>query len=341
MGINKDSIILTGDRPTGPLHLGHFVGSLQKRVELQNQCKQYIMIADMQALTDYFKEPAKVVQNVTEVVKDYLAVGIDPEKSTIFIQSQIPELTELTTLFMNLVTTARLERNPTIKAEIQLRQFDDSIPAGFLCYPVSQAADITLFNATHVPAGEDQAPMIEQTNELVRRFNYTYNTDCLNEVELLLSNTPRLIGIDGNAKASKSLGNAIFLGDSPETVHDKIFSMYTDPNHIRVNDPGSIEGNVVFAYLDAFHPDKAQVAEWKEHYQKGGLGDMYLKQQLCDVLQNLLTPIRERRTRISNEEALDIAVAGAQAIKPIAQHTLNKVKSAVGICYHSSRINPL
>lgn len=332
-GLESSSVILTGDRPTGPLHLGHFVGSLQNRVRLQHQCQQYIMIADMQALTDYFDRPKHVVQNVAEVVKDYIAVGIDPEKTTIFIQSQIPELCELTMLLLNLVTTARLQRNPTIKNEIQLRAFGESIPAGFLCYPVSQAADITLFRATHVPAGEDQAPMIEQTNELVRRFHYTYQTDCLREVELLLSKTPRLIGIDGNAKASKSLGNAIFLSDSEKVVHDKVFSMYTDPEHIRASDPGKVEGNVVFAYLDAFYPDPEEVESWKASYQKGGLGDMVLKTRLNDTLQALLKPIREKRATIRQAEALEIAWAGSQKMRSIAQATMEEVRQAVGIVY--------
>ena len=328
-------VLLTGDRPTGPLHLGHYVGSLQNRIQLQHTCEQFVMIADMQALTDYFERPEYVVKNVAEVVKDYLAVGIDPQKTTIFIQSQIPELCELTMLLLNLVTTSRLQRNPTIKNEIQLRGFEESIPAGFLCYPVSQAADITLFRATHVPAGEDQAPMIEQTNELVRRFNYTYKTDCLREVELMLSKTPRLIGIDGNAKASKSLGNAIFLSDSAETVHEKVFSMYTDPNHIRVSDPGKTEGNVVFAYLDAFDPDKDEVESLKAQYRKGGLGDMTLKRRLDEILQTLLKPVREKRAAVTDKEALEIAIEGTKKMKTRAKETMEAVRSAVGIVYRA------
>ena len=326
-------ILLTGDRPTGSLHLGHYVGSLQSRVQLQHTCEQFIMIADMQALTDYFDRPEYVIKNTVEVVKDYLAVGIDPQKTTSFIQSQIPELCELTLLLLNLVTTSRLQRNPTIKNEIQLRGFEESIPAGFLCYPVSQAADITLFRATHVPAGEDQAPMIEQTNELVRRFNYTYKMDCLREVELMLSKTPRLIGIDGNAKASKSLGNAIFLSDPAETVHDKVFSMYTDPNHIRVSDPGRTEGNVVFAYLDAFCPDKDETEALKVQYRRGGLGDVTLKRKLDEILQTLLAPVREKRATVTDKEALEIALEGTKKMQIIAKNTMEAVRSAVGIVY--------
>ena len=330
---NNQSIILTGDRPTGPLHLGHFVGSLRNRVKLQDEFSQYIMIADMQALTDYFEHPDHVVKNVSEVVKDYIAVGIDPQKTIIFIQSQIPELCELTSLFLNLVTTSRLQRNPTIKAEIKLRGFEESIPAGFLCYPVSQAADITLFKATHVPAGEDQAPMIEQTNEIVRRFNYIYKTQCLQETSIMLSSTPRLVGIDGKAKASKSLGNAIFLSDSREVIREKVFSMYTDPDHIKVSDPGRVEGNVVFAYLDAFYSDKEELESWKEQYRKGGLGDMTLKRKLNDTLQALLEPIREKRITVKTEDALQIAIEGTRRARVVAQKTMAEVRQAVGISY--------
>ena len=326
-------IILTGDRPTGRLHLGHYIGSLRSRVELQEKYRQFIMIADMQALTDYFERPKHVANSVEEVVKDYIGVGINPEKSTIFIQSQIKELAELTMLFLNLVTTSRLERNPTIKSEILLRGFDSSIPAGFLCYPVSQAADITLFKAELVPAGDDQAPMIEQTNELVRKFNRIYNTDCLKETEILLSSTPRLVGIDGKAKASKSLNNAIFLSDSAEEIKEKVFSMYTDPNHININDPGNVEGNVVFAYLDAFHEDKNEVESLKQQYKKGGLGDVKLKSILNDTLQKIITPIRERRSAVSTDAVREIVHQGTKKAQKIAEETMKEVKEAVGINY--------
>lgn len=326
-------VILTGDRPTGQLHLGHYIGSLKNRVSLQHEYKQFVMIADMQALTDYFDRPQHVANSVEEVVKDYLAIGIDPSKTTIFIQSQISELADLTMLFMNLVSIARLERNPTIKSEIQLRGFEESIPAGFLCYPISQAADITLFKAELVPAGDDQAPMIEQTNEIVRRFNRIYNTECLKETKILLSNTPRLIGIDGKAKASKSLKNAIFLADSSELVKEKVFSMYTDENHLKVSDPGKIEGNAVFAYLDAFHEDKDEVEALKAQYQKGGLGDVKLKSLLNDTLQKMLAPIRERRESITKDMVMDVVRTGTEHAKAVAKETMLEVKEAVGINY--------
>lgn len=326
-------IILTGDRPTGKLHLGHYIGSLKNRVSLQHDYDQYVMIADLQALTDYFDRPAHVANSVEEVVKDYLAIGIDPNKTTIFIQSQIAELAELTMLFLNLVSIARLERNPTIKSEIQLREFTESIPAGFLCYPVSQAADITLFKATLVPAGDDQSPMIEQTNEIVRRFNRTYNTECLKETKILLSNTPRLVGIDGKAKASKSLNNAIFLADSSEVLKEKVYSMYTDPDHIKVSDPGKVEGNVVFAYLDAFHENKAEIEDLKAQYRKGGLGDMKLKSLLNETLQTMLKPIREKRESISRDFVMDVIRTGTENARIKAKETMEEVRSAVGINY--------
>ncbi|MDR3151453.1 MAG: tryptophan--tRNA ligase, partial [Holosporaceae bacterium] len=246
-------VALTGDRPTGKLHLGHFVGSLKSRLELQNECNQYIMIADTQALTDYFENPQLVIESIMEVVADYLAVGLDPNLSTIFIQSQVPHLCELTMYYMNLVTVSRLQRNPTVKAELVHKGFGSSIPAGFLCYPVSQAADITAFGAEIVPVGEDQLPMIEQTNEIVRKFNRLYNTKCLKEANARLSSVKRLSGIDGKAKASKSLNNAIFLSDAPDVIKEKVYAMFTDPNHIRVSDGGNVKGNVVFEYLDAFY----------------------------------------------------------------------------------------
>lgn len=326
-------IVLTGDRPTGCLHLGHFIGSLKNRVSLQHEYKQYIMVADVQALTDYFANPGRVVDNVLEVVSDYLAVGIDPSLTTIFIQSQIPALPELMTYYMNLVSIARLERNPTVKSEIALRQFGESVPVGFVCYPISQVADMTAFKAEVIPVGDDQLPMIEQANEVVRKFNRLYNTDCLKEMQPYLSNTGRLVGIDGRAKASKSLNNAIFLSDSPEVIKEKVYSMYTDPDHIRVSDPGKVEGNVVFVYLDAFHSDKDEVASLKAQYAKGGLGDMALKSLLNSTLQNLLAPIREKRASLDSKYLLEICKAGSDAANKIADETLYEVKNAIGINY--------
>lgn len=325
--------ILTGDRPTGQLHLGHYVGSLINRVSLQNIHNQYVMIADVQALTDNFETPEKVINNTYEVVRDYLAVGIDPTKTTIFIQSQIPELAELTIYFLNLVSVRRLERNPTIKAEIQQKGYESDLPAGFLCYPVSQAADITAFQAELVPVGDDQIPMIEQTNEIVRRFNRLYNTSCLKEAEVYLSQTPRLVGIDGKAKASKSLGNAIFLADSAKVIKEKIFSMYTDPTHIRVNDPGHVEGNVVFTYLDAFHPDKSELEALKARYRRGGLGDTVIKALLNETLQVFLKPIREKREQLQTKDLKEIVQEGTQRARKIAQQTLLHVREALGIRY--------
>jgi len=325
--------ILTGDRPSGCLHLGHYVGSLQNRVKLQNDYEQYIMVADVQALTDNFENPAKITQNVVELVKDYISVGIDTAVSNIFIQSQIPEIAELTVYFLNLVTLARLERNPTVKSEMQQKGFGDSIPAGFLCYPVSQAADITIFQAEIIPVGEDQSPMIEQTNEIVRRFNRIYNTDCLKECQALLGKQARLVGIDGKAKASKSLGNAIFLSDDKETVRQKVFQMYTDPNHLKVSDPGQVEGNVVFTYLDAFSNNTDQVSELKEHYKKGGLGDTTIKKVLNDTLQEFLEPIREKRASVTNEYAHEVLREGTKNARKIAQNTMAQVKQAIGVNY--------
>jgi tryptophanyl-tRNA synthetase len=323
--------ILTGDRPTGPLHLGHYVGSLLNRVNLQYEYNQYIMVADIQALTDNFENPAKVKSNILEVVKDYLAVGIDPEVTNIFVQSQITEISELTIYYLNLVTLARLERNPTVKSEIQQKAFNDSIPMGFLCYPVSQAADITIFGADLVPVGEDQLPMIEQTNEIVRKFNRIYNSKCLKEATAHLSKFPRLIGVDGRAKASKSLNNAIFLSDSEKDIKDKVFSMYTDPNHLKISDPGQVEGNVVFSYLDIFHQDQQELSELKNHYRKGGLGDMILKKMLNDDLQLLLAPIREKRTNLKDQDILEILASGTNKAKKVAQETMLKVREAIGI----------
>lgn len=325
--------ILTGDRPTGQLHLGHYIGSLSNRVLLQEEHEQFVMIADVQALTDHFETPEKITHNTFEVLRDYLAVGIDPKKTTIFIQSQIPELAELTIYFLNLVPVKRLERNPTIKAEIQQKGYDSDLPAGFLCYPVSQAADITAFQAELVPVGDDQVPMIEQTNEIVRRFNRLYHTSCLKEATAYLSHTPRLIGTDGKMKASKSLGNSLFLADAPEVIKQKIFSMYTDPNHIRVSDPGQVEGNVVFTYLDAFHLDKEELEDLKARYRRGGLGDTAIKALLNTTLQKLLDPIREKRQQLQTNELREIVQEGTKKARERAKRTIEQVREALGITY--------
>jgi len=286
---------LTGDRPTGPLHLGHYVGSLCNRVRLQELHTQFVMIADVQALTDHYATPHKVRDSVLEVAYDYLAVGIDPKKTTIFVQSLVPEIAELTLFYLNLVTINRLRRNPTVKSEIQQKGYGENVTAGFLMYPVSQAADITIVKATLVPVGEDQLPMIEQTNELARSFNHTYQCELFPEVHALIPQVSRLAGLDGKAKMSKSLNNAIYLGDDADTVVKKVKSMYTDPNHIQVNDPGEVEGNMVFAYLDLFDPHIDEIAKLKAQYRRGGLGDMVLKQRLADLLNDMLAPIRTRR----------------------------------------------
>jgi tryptophanyl-tRNA synthetase len=331
----KQSIILTGDRTTGPLHLGHYIGSLRARVQLQHEATQYLLLADTQAMTDNVGRHQRVTENVIEVALDYLAVGIDPEKSTIFIQSQVPELAELTQYLMNLVTVARLERNPTIKAEIGLRGFERDIPAGFLTYPVSQAADITAFKATHVPVGDDQLPMIEQANELVRRFNNTVDQSVLVECKAVLSHAPRLPGLDGKAKMSKSLGNAIALGASPDEISKAVKNMYTDPNHLRVTDPGQVEGNVVFAFLDAFEPDTAMVDELKAHYRRGGLGDSLVKRVLDERLQALLEPIRTCRKALEADkgEVLAMLKRGTLRAREVAGATLDEVKTALGLTY--------
>jgi len=326
-------IILTGDRPSGKLHLGHYGGSLKNRVLLQESHKQYIMIADIQALTDNFDNPEKVTSNVLEVMADYLSVGIDPNISTIFIQSQIPELAELTIYYMNLVTLGRLQRNPTVKAEIQQKGYNDSLPIGFLCYPISQAADITAFNADLVPAGEDQLPMIEQTNEIVRKFNGTYSSNCLKEVEPLISNVRRLIGIDGKAKASKSLNNTIFLSDEASEIKRKVFMMYTDPNHLKISDPGKVEGNVVFEYLNAFHENKEEINELKAHYQRGGLGDTTIKSILNDSLQSMLEPIRDKRLSLKKGELLEILYNGTRAAREVVKEKIEEVRDVIGIKY--------
>jgi tryptophanyl-tRNA synthetase len=326
--------ILTGDRPSGRLHLGHYVGSLQSRIKLQYEYDQYIMIADVQALTDNFENPKKITENVFEVAKDYLSVGIDPSQTTIFVQSQIPEIGELTVYYLNLVTVGRLERNPTVKSEIQQKGYNDSIPAGFLCYPVSQAADITIFQAELVPVGDDQVPMIEQTNEIVRRFNRIYDSECLKECNAILSNTPRLVGIDGKAKASKSLGNAISLSDTQEEIKQKIFQMFTDPAHLKISDPGQVEGNVVFTYLDIFHPDKEEVESLKAHYKRGGLGDMTIKNILNNSIQDLLKDIREKREAIKQKDVQEILYHGSAKASQRAKLTMEEVREAIGVKYY-------
>ena len=342
-------IILTGDRPTGRLHVGHYVGSLMERVKLQNSGDYdeiYIMIADAQALTDNAEHPEKVRQNIIQVALDYLACGIDPEKSTIFIQSMVPELTELTFYYMNLVTVARVQRNPTVKSEIKMRNFEASIPVGFFCYPISQAADITAFRATHVPVGEDQLPMLEQCKEIVHKFNAVYG-ETLTDPEIVLSSNKaclRLPGIDGKAKMSKSLGNCIYLSDEEDVVKKKIMSMFTDPNHLRVQDPGRVEGNPVFIYLDAFSrpehfseflPEYQNLDELKAHYQRGGLGDVKVKKFLNNVMQAELGPIRERRKMWEQRTAdvFDILKAGTEVAREKAAATLHDVRSSMRINY--------
>ncbi|HEP1271999.1 TPA: tryptophan--tRNA ligase [Streptococcus pyogenes] len=335
-------IILTGDRPTGKLHLGHYVGSLKNRVFLQNQnkYKMFVFLADQQALTDHAKESELIQESIGNVALDYLSVGLDPKQSTIFIQSQIPELAELSMYYMNLVSLARLERNPTVKTEIAQKGFGESIPSGFLVYPVSQAADITAFKANLVPVGNDQKPMIEQTREIVRSFNHTYHTDCLVEPEGIYPENEkagRLPGLDGNAKMSKSLGNGIYLSDDADTVRKKVMSMYTDPNHIKIEDPGQIEGNMVFHYLDIFarKEDQADIEAMKEHYQRGGLGDVKTKRYLLDILERELAPIRERRLEYAKDmgEVFHMLQEGSQKARTVAAKTLSEVKSAMGINY--------
>ncbi|MDM8276217.1 tryptophan--tRNA ligase [Lactobacillus gallinarum] len=336
-------ILLTGDRPTGKLHIGHYIGSLKNRVKLQNSGKYdpYIMIADTQALTDNARNPEKIRNSLIQVALDYLAVGIDPSKSTIYVQSQIPALFELTSYYMDLVTVARLERNPTVKTEIKQKDFKDSIPVGFLNYPVSQAADITAFKATIVPVGDDQEPMLEQTREIVRTFNRVYNTDILVEPKGYFppKGSGRLPGLDGNAKMSKSLGNCIYLSDDAKTVQKKVMSMYTDPNHIHVEDPGKVEGNTVFTYLDVFDPDKDKVAELKAEYQKGGLGDVKIKRYLNKVLEAELAPIRERREKYAQDEdaIYEMLLAGSKKANTVANETLEQVRDAIGLNYFKNR----
>lgn len=343
-------IMLTADRPTGKLHVGHFVGSLRTRLEIQNSGdydELYVMIADAQALTDNFGNVQKVRDNIIEVAKDYVAVGLDPNKTTMFIQSEIPELTELTFYYMNLVTLNRLKRNPTVKEELKLREFEKSIPMGFLTYPVSQAADITAFGATLVPVGDDQLPMIEQTREIVRSFNNLYGETLVEPKEVLPSNSAclRLPGTDGKAKMSKSLGNCIYISDDEKTLREKVNSMYTDPTHIKLSDPGHVEGNMVFTYLDAFCtdddfkkflPEYNNLNELKAHYKRGGLGDMKIKGFLFNILNNLLKPIRERREQLKDEDIMKMLFEGSDKARKAAIETLEKVKDAMGINYRKN-----
>lgn len=351
--MENKKIFLTGDRPTGKLHLGHYVGSLKNRVEMQDSGEYipFIFIADLQALTDNARNPEKIRRSLIEVAIDYLSIGIDPKKSTIFVQSQIPELTELTTYYLNLVTLSRLKRNPTIKTEINERGFGDAIPVGFLTYPISQAADITAFNADLVPVGEDQEPLIEQCKEIVRTFNGIYG-DVLKEPEIYLSKKDickRLPGTDGKAKMSKSLGNCIFLSDDSETVHKKVMSMVTDPNHIRVEDPGNTEDNAVFTYLDAFAedshfekylPEYKNLEELKDHYRRGGLGDVKVKKFLYNVLEDILTPMREKRAYYENhlDEVYEMLESGSKKARSVASETLKRVRQAIGIEYFENKV---
>ena len=332
--MSKKEVILTGDRPTGKLHLGHYIGSLKNRVALQDIHTQFVMVADIQALTDHAKEPSKVTQSVKEVMLDYLACGLDPKKTTMLLQSQIPALAELTIYYLNLVTINRLKHNPTVKSEIDQKGFKEGVPAGFVIYPISQAADITAFKATLVPVGADQLPMVEQTNEIVRSFNRIYG-NTLVECKGQVTTFSRLIGTDGAQKMSKTLGNAIFLSDPPEEIEKKVKKMYTDPNHLHVEDPGKVEGNPVFIYLDAFAKDKQKVDELKAHYQKGGLGDSVVKKYLLEELLALLEPIQKRRKELEDDlgYVFEVLNIGTQKANEIAQNTLDEVKAAIGLDY--------
>ena len=331
--MSTSQTILTGDRPTGQLHLGHYVGSLRQRVQLQHDHQQFILVADLQGLTDNGSNPQKISSNILEVMADYLAVGIDPQKTTICLQSALPALAELSALYMNIVTVARVERNPTVKNEIAQKGFSRSLPVGFLAYPISQAADITAFKAELVPVGDDQLPMIEQTNEIVHKMNSLTTTPILRHCKALLSDVSRLPGIDGNAKMSKSLGNTLTLSASEEEIHRAVSAMYTDPNHLRVADPGQIEGNVVFTYLDAFHTDKTFVTEMKAHYQRGGLGDRQCKNALETCLQELLAPIRERRATYIQDKGMLLTLLrrGSERAHELTQRTLHEVKRGLGL----------
>lgn len=328
------NIILTGDRPTGRLHLGHYVGSLQNRIKLQDEYQQFIMIADAQALTDNIDNPEKIREAVFDVALDYLATGIDPKKTVILIQSQIPELSELFGYFMNLVSLTRAERNPTVKTEIKQKNFGRGVPVGFVMYPISQAADILGFKATVVPVGEDQLPMIEQTNEIVESFNKTYGK-VFDKVKALVSENSRLIGIDGKTKMSKSLGNAIYLSDSSKEIKEKVMMMYTDPKHIKVSDPGHVKGNVVFTYLDIFDSNKKEIEELKEEYKKGGLGDVVLKKRLINVLENIIEPIRTRRQELAKnpKKIMHILEDGTLQAKKVVGETMKDVRKAMKLDY--------
>ncbi|HUY27161.1 MAG TPA: tryptophan--tRNA ligase [Candidatus Binataceae bacterium] len=326
--------ILTGDRPTGPLHLGHYVGSLQNRVKLQDEYDTFVLIADIQALTDNFERPETLETNVLEVATDYLAVGLDPGKVKIVVQSMVPELTELTIYYMNLVTTATLERNPTLKEEIKQKNFTKGLPVGFYTYPISQAADITIFKADLVPVGEDQLPMIEQTREIVRRFNRLYKK-ILIEPRAMIGKVARLPGTDGGAKMSKSIGNCIYLGDSPEQLRKRVMSMYTDPTRVHPTDPGHLEGNPVFTYHDVFNPDKAEVGDLKERYVKGAVGDVEVKEKLYKALNGFLEPIRAKRAEYAAKPALvrEIIVEGTRRGRAVARETMEEVRAAMKIAY--------
>jgi len=335
MSKNNETIVLTGDRPTGKLHLGHFIGSIQNRLKLQDEgSKAYYMIADLQALTDNADNPDKVRNNVIEVALDNLACGIDPQKTTMFVQSKVPEIAELTILFMNLVTLARLKRNPTVKDEMKQKNYGEDVPAGFLAYPVSQAADILAFKANTVPVGEDQLPVLEQANEILHKFNTVYG-NVFQKITPVVAENARLVGIDGGAKMSKSLGNAIYLSDSPEEIEKKVMSMYTDPGHVHVNDPGKVEGNVVFSYLDIFDTKKEEVAELKAAYTKGGLGDVVIKKRLIGVLEEVIAPIRERREDLAKDpkKIMQILKDGTERAREISVKTMQEVREAIKINY--------
>ncbi len=333
--MSEKTIVLTGDRPTGKLHLGHYVGSIRKRLELQDQHQDnFYLIADLQALTDNADNPEKIRSNVLEVALDNLSLGLDPEKTTFFIQSQVPEISELTILFLNLVTLARLKRNPTVKDEMKQKGYGENVPAGFLTYPVSQAADILFCKANLVPVGEDQLPVLEQANEIVEKFNSLYG-EVFQKIKPLVSETSRLLGLDGKHKASKSLNNAIFLSDPREIVEQKVMSMFTDPGHIRAEDPGRVEGNVVFQYLDAFDPEKEELEKLKRDYQKGGIGDVIIKQRLIGILEDFLKPIREKREALAKDPAavMKILQEGTLKAREVSQKTMLGVKKAVKINY--------
>ncbi len=329
------TIALTGDRPTGRLHLGHYVGSIKNRIELQKTAgESFYMIADVQALTDNAQNPEKVSENVIEVILDNMACGVDPKKTTYFIQSQIPEIAEMTVLFLNLVTVARLKRNPTVKSEMQQKGYGEDVPAGFLSYPISQTADMLFLRSNVIPVGEDQLPVIEQANEIVHKFNSVYG-EFFTELKPILSDTKRLIGIDGQAKASKSLNNAIYLSDEDDVIAKKVMSMYTDPTHLKVEDPGKVEGNVVFAYLDIFDDRKGEVEELKKQYRKGGLGDVVVKKRLIQVLQDLITPIRERRKKLEKDKKaiLKIVQKGTIKVQKQAKKNMLEMKKVMKISY--------